>query len=69
MDRHLAEVQQDDNTHLTLDAEITLCGLKVTELPQFAKSYCTACVDGEYAMVTATPLSPIAKAMAYPKGK
>lgn len=47
---HLASVDTDNLTHLTSDAEKTLCDIEVTDLPNFATEYCSQCILGEYVL-------------------
>lgn len=68
MDVHLAEADSDDLTHITADAEKTLCGQDVVELPDFATTYCTDCVDGEFALAMRPP-APIVGILSVPLGE
>lgn len=46
-DFQMAVTGYDDETHLTSDADLTLCGLSIADLPTHATRYCIPCIDAE----------------------
>jgi hypothetical protein len=54
MDLHMALAADGQYTHLTADADTTLCGLTVRDLPDQAGQYCILCIIKEQDLLAAT---------------
>lgn len=48
MDLHPALIAGNGKTHLTANAEKTLCQKQVVDLPTRATTYCWECIDKEF---------------------